>query len=97
MDVLQCDATRTAVDSYLPVVSASSYAYMSFLKHFLPIMNLGVLLDYPLIAKDMAPAQMTSASTHAADAASSSQLGRLIAVDGWMGRNADIKDGVSVK
>nr|GEX11847.1 hypothetical protein [Tanacetum cinerariifolium] len=33
--------------------------------------------DYLLIVEDMSPAQMTSASTHATDAASSSQLGRL--------------------
>nr|GEV50166.1 hypothetical protein [Tanacetum cinerariifolium] len=36
---MQCDATRVVVNSYLPAVSTSSYAYVSLLKHFLPIMN----------------------------------------------------------
>ncbi|GJT16728.1 hypothetical protein Tco_0875434, partial [Tanacetum coccineum] len=30
---------KAVVDSYLPAISASSYAYVSLLKHFLPIMN----------------------------------------------------------
>ncbi|GJT55783.1 hypothetical protein Tco_0990837 [Tanacetum coccineum] len=36
---MQCNATRADVDSYLPVVFTSSYAYVSLLKHFLPIIN----------------------------------------------------------